>query len=169
MAVGRDHGDRLRLQHHKPAIQRVARLFVGNGEDRAADHAAQSLRRNLYAAIGRKYRQPGKVRARHADHLGVRAAGANIDPVILEQLDGDIAIGQQLHVVVQLARRNGAGAFLLHLGRARGAQAQVKIGGRDGQPVIGRFKKKVRQDGNGRLAFDHALGGSEFLEQVQTC
>ena len=140
MAVGRHHGDRLRLQHHQPAIQGVTRLFAGNGEDGAADHAAQGLRWNLDASGCRKHRQPGKIRPRHSDHLGVRAAGADIDPMVFQQLDRDVAVGQQFHVVVQLAGRNGAGAFALHLRRARRAEAQVEIGGRDGQPVIGRFK-----------------------------
>ena len=60
--------------------------------------------------------------------------------MVLQQLDGDIAVGQQLHVVIQLARWNGARAFPLHLGRARGPQAEIEISGGNGQPVVGGFK-----------------------------
>ena len=60
--------------------------------------------------------------------------------MVLQQLDGDIAIGQQLYVVIQFAGGNGAGAFALDLGRARGPQAQIKIGGSNRQPVIGGFE-----------------------------
>ena len=60
--------------------------------------------------------------------------------MVLQQLDGDVAVGQQFDVVVELARRNGARAFALHLGRAGGAQAEIEIGGGDGQPVVGSLK-----------------------------
>ena len=45
MSVGRNHGDRLRLQHHQRAIQRVARLFAGDGEARLRNHRPQYLPR----------------------------------------------------------------------------------------------------------------------------
>jgi hypothetical protein len=31
--------------------------------------------------------------------------------VVFEQLDGDVGVGQQLYIVMQFARWNGAGAF----------------------------------------------------------
>ena len=51
------------------------------------------------------------------------------------------ASGQQLHVVVQLARGDGAGAFLFDLGVAGGAQAEIKIGGGQRQLVAGSFER----------------------------
>ena len=76
------------------------------------------------------------VGARHADHLGVGAAAANLHPVILKQLDGDVAVGQELDVVVKLARGNGAGAGLFHLDGGAGADGLVEIGGGNVQPVF---------------------------------
>ena len=61
---------------------------------------------------GGKLGNLGIVGARHADHLGVGAAAANLHPVVFKQLDGDVAVGQQLDVVVELARGDGAGAGL---------------------------------------------------------
>ena len=58
----------------------------------------------------------------------------------LQQLDADLAVAQQLHVIVELAGGHRAGTVFLHLRRARGPQAQVKIGGGDGKTVVGRFE-----------------------------
>ena len=114
---------------------------------------------------GRELRHLRIVGARHAHHLGVRAAGANLHPVVLQQLDGDIAIGQQLDVVVKLARGNGACARLLHLHRGAGADRLVEIGRGDVQPVALGLDQKVRQNRNRGLALHHALRRGEFLHQ----
>ena len=119
MSVGGHHGDGFRLQHHQRAVQGVARFFAGDGKAGLGNHGAQYLGGNLDHAGGGKYRQRGKIRPRHSDHLGVGPSAANADPVILQQLDGDIGVRQQLYVVVQLAGGDGAGAFLLDLGVAR--------------------------------------------------
>ena len=75
--------------------------------------------------------------------------------------------GSSFDVVVEFARWDGAGAFALDLGGARGAQAQVKIGGRDGQTVVAGLKQKIGQDGDRGLALDHALRGREFPQQLE--
>ena len=85
--------------------------------------------------------------------------------VVLE-LDGDVAVREQLDVVVELARGNGAGAGLLHLGAAGGLDGLVEVGGRDGEAAfrfVG-FEQEVRQDGDGGLALDDGLGGGELAE-----
>ena len=83
--------------------------------------------------------------------------------MVLQQLDADVAIAEQLYVVVKLAGGDGAGAIFFDRGGAAGAQAEVEVGGGDGQLAIGGLKKKIGQDGDGRLALDHALRRSEFL------
>ena len=83
-----------------------------------------------------KVGSPGKLARAMPTILVLERPRANVDPMVLQQLDGDIAVGQQFDVVVQLAGGNGAGAFALHLGGARGAQAEIEIGGGDGQPVV---------------------------------
>ncbi len=80
----------------------------------------------------------GKFELRHANHLRIGPAATNADPMIFQQLDGDVGVGQQLHVVVQLAGGDGAGAFFLHFGDARGAQAQIQIGRGEGKLVARR-------------------------------
>src|SRR5208282_3377802 len=65
--------------------------------------------------------------------------------MIFEQLDGDFGVGQEFYVVVKLAGGNGAGAFFFYFGTTRSAQAQVEVGGSDGQAVAGGFHRhKVR-------------------------
>ena len=166
VSIGRYHRDGFRLQHQQRAVQRVARLFVADGKDRLADQRAEGRRGNLHRARGGEVWHAGKVRARHANHLGIAAAGANVDPVVLQQLDGDVAIAQQFHVVVEFARGDGTGAIFLDPGLTTGAQAQVQIRGGDSQLAVGGLKEKIGQNGDGRLAFDDALGRCEFLQQV---
>ena len=86
--------------------------------------------------------------------------------MVIHQLDADVAFGQQLHVVIKLARGDRAGARLLDLRRAGGAHALVQIGRRDREPVLVSLDKKVRQDGNGGLALDHALRSGELAEKI---
>ena len=108
------------------------------------------------------------VGARHADHFGVGAAGADLHPVVVEQLDGDVAIGQELDVVVELARGNGAGSGLLDLGGGAGADGLVEVGGGDVEPVALGLDEEVGENGNGGLALDDALRGGELLDQILT-
>ena len=107
-----------------------------------------------------------EVGAGHADHLGVGAAGANLHPVVLHQLDGDVAVGQQLDVVVKFARGNGAGAGLFDLGGAGSADALVQIGSGDGDAVVFCLDEKVRQDGDCCLALDDALRCCQLAQQI---
>jgi len=84
-------------------------------EDGFANHGAQNFGGNLHGAGRGEHGQCRKVGAGHSDHFCIGTAAADADPVILQQLDGDIAVGQQPDVVVKLAGRDGAGAFLLDL------------------------------------------------------
>ncbi len=85
--------------------------------------------------------------------------------MVFEHLDGDVAVGQELDVVVELARGNGARARLLHLYGCAGADGLVEIGGRDVEPLALRLDEKIREDWNGRLALHHALGRGQLFHQ----
>ena len=86
--------------------------------------------------------------------------------MVVHELHGDVAIGQELDVVVEFARGDGAGAGLLDLRRATGAQRLVEVGGGDGERAVCGFEEKVREDGDGRLALDDGLRGGELAEQL---
>ena len=79
------------------------------------------------------------------------------------------ASGSKLYVVVEFARRNRARAFFLHLGAAGGTQAEIKISRGEGKFVAGGFKQVIGKNRNGGLALDHALGRSEFTQQLELC
>jgi hypothetical protein len=113
-----------------------------------------------------KGRNLGEIRPRHAHHLGVRPPRADLHPVVVHQLDRDVAVAEQLDVVVELARGNRAGARLLHLGRARSLDALVEVRRGDRQPVVGRLDQKIRQDRNRGLALDHALRCGQLAQQL---
>ena len=137
VAVGGDHGDRFGLEQHQGAVQRVAGLFVGDGESGAGDQAAQNLSRNFDDAGGWKDGQAGKVGLGHADHLGVGTAAANADPMVIEKFDGDVGVGKKFYVVVKLARGDGAGTILLYFGITGGSQAEIEVGGSEGKLAFG--------------------------------
>src|SRR5208283_5773293 len=86
--------------------------------------------------------------------------------MVVHQLDRDVALGQQLDVVVELARGNGACAGLLDFGRATGAYALVEVGGGDGERVVCRLEEEVGEDGDGRLALDDRLSGGQLAQQL---
>jgi hypothetical protein len=94
VAVGGNHGERLGLDDQQGAVERVARLLVGDGEDGAGDEGLERDERNAGNGDGGELGNLGIVGAGHADDLGVGAAAADLDPVVLKQLDGDVAVGQ---------------------------------------------------------------------------
>jgi len=157
VTVGGDHGQRLGLQNQQRAVERIARLFARDGEDGVADQCLERVDRNGGRGDRREIRHLRIVGAGHADDLGVRAATANLHPVVVEQLDREVAIGQQLDVVIELACRDGAGTGRLDLDRRAGPDRLVQIGGRDRQQVVIGLDEKVRQNRDGGLALNHAL------------
>jgi hypothetical protein len=98
--------------------------------------------------------------------LVLERPAADLHPVVVKQLDGDVAVGQQLDVVVELARGDGAGAGLFDLDGGAGADGLVEVGGGDVEAVVFGFDEEVGEDRNGGLALDHALRGREFLHQI---
>src|SRR5215469_18529423 len=95
------------------------------------------------------------------------ATTANADPVVLKQLYGDIRIRQQLYVIVQFARGDGARAFFFYLRRTRRAQAQIKVGSRQGELVSRGFEQVVGEDGNRGFSFDHSLGRRQLPQKFE--
>src|SRR5262252_1606984 len=87
--------------------------------------------------------------------------------MVLQQLDGDVAIGQQLHIVVELSSRNGAGALALYLGGAGSTETQSQISSRDSEPIVPGLEQEVGEDRNRGFAFHDALGGSQFSKQLE--
>ena len=166
VSVRGDHGERLSLDDEQGAVQRVAGLLVGDGEDGARDEGLERDERNAGGWEGGKLGNLRIVGASHADDLGVGASAADLDPVVLKKLDGDFTVGQQFDVVVELACGDGAGAGLFYLDGCTGANSLVEVGRRDVQAVIFRFKEKVRQNRNGGFALDHALRRREFSNQI---
>ena len=170
MAVGGYHGDGFRLQDEQGAVEGVAGLLVGDREDRPRDERLEDGYGDLHGRYGGQLGNLGIVCAAQADHLRVGAAGADLDPVVVEELDGDFAVGKELDVVVELARGDGAGAGFFHLGFCAGADGLVEVGGGDVDlaafGTVGYFDEEVGEDGDGGLAFDDGLDCGEFLEQI---
>ena len=63
--------------------------------------------------------------------------------------------------------RDRAGAFFFNFRFARRADAEFEIGGRDGEAIAFRLTKKIREDGNRRLAFDDTLRQLKFFEKIE--
>jgi hypothetical protein len=166
MAIGGDHGERLSLDDQQCAVEGVARLLVGDGEDGAGDEGLERKQRNVCDRDGGKLGHLGIIGARHADDFGIGAAAANLDPVVFKQFDGDFSVRQELDVVVKFAGRDGAGAGLFDFDLGAGADSLIKVGGGNVQPVLFGFEQKIRQNWNGSFALDHALRRCKFLQQI---
>src|SRR5260370_31409264 len=89
--------------------------------------------------------------------------------MISEQLDLDVAFGKQAHEFEQFFRRDGAGAFFFNLRFAGSADAELEIGGGNVEASAFRLDKKIGEDGNGGLTFDHTLRGAKFIQQRGFC
>jgi len=165
VAVGGDHGERLGLDDEEGAVEGVARFFVGDGEDGAGDERLEGHGGDAGGGHGGEFWHLGIVGAGHADHLGVGTAGADLHPVVIEEFDGDVALGEELDVVVKLSGGDGAGAGFFDFDGGAGADGLIEIGGGDVEAVAVGFDEEVGQNGNGGLALDHALGGGELLDQ----
>src|ERR1035441_2792528 len=166
MAVGCNHGQRLGLDNQQGAVEGVARLLVGDGEDGARDEGLERDERDAGDRDRGELWNLGIIGSCHAHDFGVGAAAADLHPVVIKQLDGDIAIGQQLDVIVKFACRDGAGTRLFYLDRGTGANGLIKVSRGNVQAVIFSFKEKIRQDRNGGFALDHALCRREFSYQI---
>ena len=94
--------------------------------------------------------------------------------MVVHQLDGDVAFGQQANVVVEFTGGDGAGTGLFDFGGAAGAQRLVEVCGGDGEAAgafgafrrLGGFKEEVRQDGDRCFALHDGLCGREFAQQL---
>jgi hypothetical protein len=168
MAVGGDHGQGLSLDDEERAVEGVAGFLIGDGEDGAGDERLEGDGGDAGGGERGKLRHLGIVGAGHADHLGVGAAGADLHPVVVKQLDGDVAFGQELDVVVELAGGDGAGAWLFDLDGGAGADGLVEVGRGDLQALAIGFDEEVGEDGDGGFALDHALGGGKLSHQFLT-
>ncbi len=92
MAVRRNHGHGLGLEYQQRAVQRVARLLIRNRKDDLGDHVAQRGRVDLVPDALRELRDLREVCAGHADHLRVGSACTDLHPVVVHQLDADVAL-----------------------------------------------------------------------------
>ena len=166
VTIGGNHRQGLSLDDEQGAIQGVARLLVGDGENGARDEGLKRDERNAGGCNRGKLWDLGIVGARHADDFRVGAAAANLHPVVLKQLDGDVAVWKEFDVVVELACGDGAGASLFDLDCSAGADGLVEIGCGDVEAVVLGLEKKIRQDWNGGFALDNALRRCEFPYQI---
>ncbi len=85
--------------------------------------------------------------------------------MVVHQLDGEVAFGQELDVVVELAGRDGASSGLLDLGRATGLEALVEVGRSDGELVVRGLEEEVGENRDGGLPLDDRLCGGQFAQQ----
>ncbi len=106
-----------------------------------------------------------KIFLRHTDELVFLSIADDLHPMILKQLDLDLALGQQAHELQQFFRRDSPRAFFLDLCFAGRADAQLKVRRRDRQLAALGLDQQIRKNRNCRLALNDALRGAEFVQQ----
>ena len=99
----------------------------------------------------------------HADHLVFALSRFNLHPMILKKFKFNFFVGQQAHELKQFLGRYGPAAFFFNFRFARSTDAQLEVGGGEGKFVADALEQKVRQNRDGRLAFDDALRHFQFF------
>ena len=127
VAVGGHHARRRAVRLEQHARQVLARLVQRHREDRLRDHVAQHRRIDVRRLRFLDRGQLRVVAVGHPDHLELDLAGLDLGPVLVGPADADLVVGQPLHDLVQLARRDGQAAFLLDLRRQRHHRRHVQV------------------------------------------
>ena len=76
----------------------------------------------------------------------------------------DFAFGEEADEFEKFLGGDGARAFFFDLDFARRADAELEVGGSDGEAGAFGFDQKIGKNGDGGLAFDYALRGGQFIE-----
>src|ERR1017187_5916408 len=165
MTVRGYHGGRIRLQQQQSAIQSEAGFLQRDGKRSARDHGCQQLHRNLAHCVCH-LRQLRETFPRHSSNACTRPATRQTGPMVLQELDGQIHVRQQPHVVQQLAGRDGTRSLFLDLSRTRAADAQLQIGDSKRNPVVLNLQQHVGKDRNRGVLLDHTLREAQFSNEV---
>src|SRR5262249_34590041 len=99
-------------------------------------------------------------------HASARTPGDETRPMVLLNLDLNVAVREQTHIVQKLPGRNRPSAGLLHPRRTCAADPQLEIGSRQHYAFAVGLYQDVRQDGNRRLPLDHPLRQVQFPNQL---
>src|SRR4029077_10273891 len=153
------------LEDHQRAVQGVARFFKRNCERGFGDQPGHHARGDLHKSV-RESRERGEIILGHSHELVGLAVGDDLHPVVLELLQADLALGKKADKLEKFLRRDRRRAILLDLGLAGGADGELEVGGGDGEAAALRFAEKVRENGDGGLALDDALGQRKLVEKL---
>jgi hypothetical protein len=90
---------------HQCGRESVPAFLGGDGEGNTLKEGAEEMYRQPDGRLLRKPRYSREICRTHADHLGLRPAAANLDPVVIELREGNIFALEEAYVVEQLAGR----------------------------------------------------------------
>ena len=90
------------------AVQRVTRLFHGNGKGGLGNQRRRELPPGIFTSACGNAGMAGKIILGHAHHLVGAPVRGDLHPMVFEQLEANLALRQQAHQVEQLFRGNGA-------------------------------------------------------------
>jgi hypothetical protein len=171
-AVGGDQAKLVALALEEHAVDGVAAVLDGGGEERPGDQRVQGAGLDLAVDLGvGEVPHRRKLRRVEAEDLEVRVGAADVDRVVIG-LDGERRVLAGPRDLDELVGGNRRLAFLgdLDLLDAE-AQAHLEVGGAEQQPCglgVGSGELQALQDRRGRPAGHDAAGGVQRLDQRGT-
>jgi hypothetical protein len=166
VAVGGDEAQRVGGGLEEDAVQVVAGLVGGDGEERAIDHVEEELRVDLAEGDLLEARERREVLGGQADDLELGGAAPDLEVVVRGLLERDRLLGQRLHDVVQVPRGHRDRALLQHLALVLRGDGQVEVGGGDDDLVLPRLEEDVGEDRHRALLLHDALRAAERLREL---
>ena len=165
-AIRRDHGDLTILEAHENALQRLARVVLGGGIGRLAEHLAQRhLRQHVFEGIlvGRKSRE---IHNRQAADLEEGRAGGDVRMVAVVHVDFHRTFRGLGNGVDEQFHRQGRRPFGLDFAPDNGENGNVEVGRRQRQLLVLRFELDILDDLHRPLGTNDVLDLLESFEEL---
>jgi len=165
MTVGGDHLQAVLLQLHQRAVELEARLLGRNGEDHLADHALELPKRQSHRGRAVDFRQGREVIRRQAVDGESRAAGGDLQPVLVGELEHHLVTDDGADDLEELTGLNGDTALALDLRLAPGGQGDIEIRRGHLEPVLTALEQQMGEHRYGGSTLDDSLHRGELVQE----
>ena len=169
VSVGGDHPHPVGPQLPEHAVENRPALLGGGGKGDMPDELLEVRGRTGPATVELDGRKGGEFLAGQPEQPELGPAALDVDPLLAGGGEPDRGVGQFPHDFHELLRGEGNGTFLVDRRRNTGGHADIQIGTREPEAVLGDLQQDVGQDRQGRLVRDAPLNGQQAFLKLLTC